>query len=42
MKKLSMSPVSEAELKHVKDNQKLIDGQLNHAPEKEKMESNVK
>jgi fused signal recognition particle receptor len=40
-KKLSMSPILEAESKHVKDNQKLIDGQLNHNSEKEKMESNV-
>jgi len=40
-KKLSMSPVLEAESKHAKDNQKLIDGQLNHNSEKEKMESNV-
>jgi fused signal recognition particle receptor len=40
-KKLSKSPVLEAESKHVKDNQKLIDGQLNHNSEKEKMESNV-
>ncbi|MDW0151266.1 MAG: signal recognition particle-docking protein FtsY [Nitrososphaeraceae archaeon] len=40
-KKLSMSPILEAESKHVKDNEKLIDGQLNHNSEKEKMESNV-
>ncbi|MFZ0367612.1 MAG: signal recognition particle-docking protein FtsY [Nitrososphaeraceae archaeon] len=40
-KKLSMSPILEAESIHVKDNQKLIDGQLNHNSEKEKMESNV-
>lgn len=40
-KKLSTSPVLEAESKHTKDNQKLIDGQLNHNSEKQKMESNV-
>jgi fused signal recognition particle receptor len=37
----SISPVLEAESKHIKDNQKLIDGQLNHNSEKAKMESNV-
>jgi len=37
----SISPVLEAESKHIKDNQRLIDGQLNHNSEKAKMESNV-
>ena len=37
----SPSPISKPELKEISDEKKIIDGQLNHAPEKEKLKSIV-
>jgi hypothetical protein len=37
----SPSPISKPELKEISDEKKMIDGQLNHAPEKEKLKSIV-
>jgi hypothetical protein len=38
---LTLSPISDPKLKDISDERKTIDGQLNHAPDQEKLETNV-